>query len=613
MLVFENKSKVTLRLMKIIVYNRPLNNLQFLNKAEPSEAKRMDKPLILLLCVLIVGFKNSCSGYEENIERSTESTTMIVEETSAATEEPEVEEIIRPSIDFRTIINKYQERENPSENVQTQEFGFMKNLQEIYSSGFLTDRTFLVGPDGEVEKIKAHAVILAASSKLFKFAMKEETTTFRIDTIAGAEFRKLMNFIYSGAQCVTNIEEACVLLKHANTFGLSAISEVARSFLFSKIYYSYNTWDVYKCADEVKDQTLKNAILKILSNRTNELAKDEKFSLMTQEDLIKFVQFDNMNIKGEIELYQIIIRWALRKVYEKGLEKKSEVLREIIGVDILKNIRFLSMSIAEFQKVYLGFKILTYEEALSITFNIDKYNSIYIPDSISPISTPRTSHSFRNPNESFEMIGVPDPCKPKSDNHRFFRNRIDNNDIYTTLTQSEIPKSRRRFHLRGIQIPRRVSVAGNILCSSAEEHFDIIVFDFHNNTVSETTHNQIPKCENDSHWDRKESETNDCLWKRVRPNRLINIKLDVQILPTVPTIIDYFDDDADSADDIPYKVKVIPRQTARYPLTLSSLIQTSEDGRRCSDTNPFKSDFSAGSYYYLDKSNFIYSMILEEL
>jgi hypothetical protein len=62
--------------------------------------------------------------------------------------------------------------------------------------------------------------------------------------------------------CIANFDEACALLKHGSSFGLEEISNIARGYLYAKMYPKH-MWHAYNCAKDVGDTTLMNAAWKV--------------------------------------------------------------------------------------------------------------------------------------------------------------------------------------------------------------------------------------------------------------------------------------------------------------------------------------------------------------
>lgn len=161
-------------------------------------------------------------------------------------------------------------------------------------------------------------------------------------------------------------------------------------------------------------------------------------------------------------------------------------MREVIGPEALKLVRFLNMTAEEILKVYVGFQILTPKETLAILFNINRFGSINVPEVISANNASRSAKKLSLVNETFEVIPMGRSCEYANSNKS-------ENDTFNVFAMSLVPIIRTSSaQLTGIQIPKSFEARAN--CTSVKEHFDVFVLDHENTVIDKVTYNDIPPC-----------------------------------------------------------------------------------------------------------------------
>jgi len=274
-----------------------------------------------------------------------------------------------------------------------------------------------------------------------------------------------------------------------------------------------------------------------------------------------------------------VVRWALVQASRKHKKTTPQLMREVIGPDALKLVRFLNLTAEEILKVYVGFQILTPEETLAVLFNINRFGSIYLPVSISQNNASRSPNSLSHRNESFEVIGTGDSCLSAVSNRS-------EDDIFNVFTTSLVPAiARSSASLAGIQIPKSYEARAN--CTSVNEHFDVFVLDHENTVIDKVTYNQIPPCATSRFHSTGRSDY-------VSDTDLISVKLSGISLNL-----------SSAQSEKRYKVKVVFKDSKTYPASL-----------REATGKYFKTSYSStvldfnGYHHVMESNSFIYSMIL---
>jgi BTB And C-terminal Kelch len=207
--------------------------------------------------------------------------------------------------------------------------------------------------------------------------------------------------------------------------------------------------------------------------------KDHKFSEVSRDDVITLLQRDDLSVKSEVELFDAIARWGLKQVTKANQKPTPELIRQMLGPSIIKSIRFLTMSGAEYSRIHLSSKILDYAETLAVLLNINSPGGVDMPSTLSP-STQKRKARLEGPGTFYSVSPKLGKCNDTSED----------SSIYSTLyTTTFIPN--RAWTIEGIQIPKSLEARSNC---SLNEHFDVLILDSSDNVVTTYTYDQVPPC-----------------------------------------------------------------------------------------------------------------------
>jgi BTB And C-terminal Kelch len=222
-------------------------------------------------------------------------------------------------------------------------------------------------------------------------------------------------------------------------------------------------------------------VFQVIERQTERIIKDSAFSELPTDDILKLVSRNGLKI-DEYELYEAIVKWATVRAKHENVDITPSNLRTIIGPRILKNVRFMTMTSAEFSRVYMGFKILSYDEILPIIFNINDKGSVPLPETISS----STEYRRQSISESILSFKAFNSCNlPNSES--------DNSDYVAHFSPKGIVKTGGKSILvKKLQIP--MSIESIQSCCSLKEKFDILVFNNEGLNILRKSFNGYPTC-----------------------------------------------------------------------------------------------------------------------
>jgi BTB And C-terminal Kelch len=219
----------------------------------------------------------------------------------------------------------------------------------------------------------------------------------------------------------------------------------------------------------------------VIEQQTQRVVKDAAFNGLPRENILKLVSRNGLAI-DEFELYQAIVKWATVKAGFDNIEMTPINLRNYIGVQILQKVRFLTMTSAEFSRVYMGFKILSYDEILPIIFNINDKESVPLPETISPSSKHRRSSI----SPAFFTLKAFKSCNLP-------HLKTDNRDLIHFSPRGIIKTNGDSITALKIQVP--MSIESSQSCCKIMEHFEIFVFDHVGTNIFRKSFNGYPSCD----------------------------------------------------------------------------------------------------------------------
>ena len=117
----------------------------------------------------------------------------------------------------------------------------------------------------------------------------------------------------------------------------------------------------------IENKSLWRSCWKFIDREAKDVLGSREFFEMERLDLIELVKRNTLNVE-EIELFIAINKWAQNECKKLGLEATKE-RRQILGDDIIDNLRFPVMEKNEFNDVVKRTNLLTEEETREVLNN----------------------------------------------------------------------------------------------------------------------------------------------------------------------------------------------------------------------------------------------------
>ncbi|KAL3075670.1 hypothetical protein niasHS_012500 [Heterodera schachtii] len=249
-------------------------------------------------------------------------------------------------------------------------------MKLLLSTAKFADAHFLVGKYDEKELVPAHRNILSASSEVFEAMFQKEATENANGTIASAEkdallvpdvdaeaFKVMLRFIYSDDLSELNGKNAVELLYAALKFNVIGLVKAFADFPISQLSNVFTALSIARFNDLLKDFVQR--CLAYIDKNSEDLIKSEEFLQIEQKLLCEIFEHDQLQISGEISIWNAALRWADEKCRENGIECSAENRRAMLGPALLK-IRFPLFSQEEFSEKIVPSDVLSKDQVIAV-------------------------------------------------------------------------------------------------------------------------------------------------------------------------------------------------------------------------------------------------------
>ncbi|ELT97135.1 hypothetical protein CAPTEDRAFT_204952, partial [Capitella teleta] len=184
----------------------------------------------------------------------------------------------------------------------------IKSYAQMRENEELTD--FVVSTEGQ--SFKVHKTLLAASSDYFRAMLQgvmRETKEERVDLkgLTAASLCQTLDFLYSGEMDL-DFDNLIEVLNAASHLQVNAALELCSDFMTTLLNFS-NAEELLHVADTYSlDRVVKCYEAKVLKH-FEEFSNTEMFTRLTGTQLARFVADNQLRVRSEMVLFDIIARW----------------------------------------------------------------------------------------------------------------------------------------------------------------------------------------------------------------------------------------------------------------------------------------------------------------
>ena len=146
----------------------------------------------------------------------------------------------------------------------------------------------------------------------------------------------------------------------ANKYMVPSLAMKCNEYLRHNLKTS-NVFCILPLAQKFEDKDLEERCWEVIEKQTEEAVTSDEFVTVERSLVETVVKRERLNVK-EVELFKAVDRWATKESERQGITPNGKSKRRILGEEIVKAIRYPSMSLKEFASVVIDSDILTPKE-----------------------------------------------------------------------------------------------------------------------------------------------------------------------------------------------------------------------------------------------------------
>ena len=198
---------------------------------------------------------------------------------------------------------------------------------------------------------------------------------------------EFLRYLYSDKANLT-LSNVMHVLYLADKYMVPSLAEKCSEYLRENLSAA-NVFSILPHAKKIEDKDLEDRCWEVIEENIEEAVTSDDFVTLERSLIESVVKRERLTIK-EVDLFKAVDRWATKESERQGITAEGESKRRIIGEDIVKAIRFPSMSQKEFVSVVFDSRILNFQELSEL---MKYYSDVELTYPLTFLPTPR-AHSM---------------------------------------------------------------------------------------------------------------------------------------------------------------------------------------------------------------------------
>ncbi|XP_076061645.1 BTB/POZ domain-containing protein 2-like [Oratosquilla oratoria] len=256
-----------------------------------------------------------------------------------------------------------------------------ERLQYLYSAREHTDLEIVL-PEYD-EKFKVHRLVLIMSSPVFEtmltgsMSVEKELTLYEDSPKA---IRRLLDCMYKDSMDLESIDEALEVYAAAHKYQLDVARRICSEYIISNLTEE-KTLVALDASLLYEDLNMNNKCNELLDKKPDDVMSADCVSMIRKETMKNLLQREDLEVSSEMVLLNAIITWGKAQIYQREEEPSNSALRKETE-DLLKEVRFMTMSSDEFIDKVIDTDIFSHTECIHILKCIRGKDISTIPESI---------------------------------------------------------------------------------------------------------------------------------------------------------------------------------------------------------------------------------------
>ncbi|KAL3088243.1 hypothetical protein niasHS_008396 [Heterodera schachtii] len=247
-------------------------------------------------------------------------------------------------------------------------------MKELLGNGTFADVHFRIEEGEETKLLPAHKAIISVASdpleaiihfevsKMDDAAQKTSDQSIAITNMSINAFNVLLQFIYADDFSGLNGENWAEVINAAKMYEINGLVEACVTFPISQFP---NIFEAIQLARLLDFEEFANRCLDYIDTNVETLLRTNGFLQIDQQFLCEFFGRKNLQINGEISLWNAALRWADAQCRQNGTECSGENRRAVLGKALFE-IRLPLISKETFTEDIAPSGVLTQKEVISI-------------------------------------------------------------------------------------------------------------------------------------------------------------------------------------------------------------------------------------------------------
>ena len=195
----------------------------------------------------------------------------------------------------------------------------MKRLDIQRRNEQFCDVILEVGSGDDRARLKAHRIVLCAASPFFHNAlnsdMKEKKGVIRLEETSRAVMEDLLEYLYTGHVDISEAN-ACNLLAAADYFIIPSLKNLCGKVILQGMSLT-NCVAAYCLSLKYQCEEIKKDSRDFIHANFVAVAETEDFLNLSKEELVEWISSDEIIVKGEEEVFEVLKKWATRNKSRK--------------------------------------------------------------------------------------------------------------------------------------------------------------------------------------------------------------------------------------------------------------------------------------------------------
>ncbi|XP_076045459.1 BTB/POZ domain-containing protein 6-like isoform X2 [Oratosquilla oratoria] len=266
-----------------------------------------------------------------------------------------------------------------------------ERFQYLLTSAQYSDLTIVFPKDDK--RVAVHSLVLAASSPVFGSLLMGPSSVGSELTVQDSyqSFAKLLEYMYHDKMDLQSVDEALRVYASSYKYQVHSASNLCSQYVINHLTKE-TILAALEASVDFADEELRNKCVTMLNLNVDEVLSPASVIKLKRKTL-KGLLLGELLVSSETLLFDSVLAWGRAQLSERGEEISSIALRKETE-DLLKEVRFLTMTCKEFTKSVLPTDIFKPDESIHLLRASQSANISLVPESI-PFS-PSTKNRGRS-------------------------------------------------------------------------------------------------------------------------------------------------------------------------------------------------------------------------